>query len=111
MGWDLVLPGVGDRGVWGADWVDVSQNAQFSAGTGILLVPSCTSAAGDMQLLRIMLELWWQKDAATWRSPSPAERLLLVELSAVPLHGAEQEKAPVAEPPVSAPHAMALLNK
>ena len=38
MGWDLVLPRVGDRGVSGADCVDVSQNAQFSAGTGFLLL-------------------------------------------------------------------------
>lgn len=41
-----------------------------------------------MQLLGIMLELQWQKNAAAWRSPGPAERLLLLMLSAVPLQAA-----------------------
>lgn len=36
MEWDLILPGVWDRGILGADCVDVSQNAQFLAGTGFL---------------------------------------------------------------------------
>lgn len=92
MGWDLVLAGIGDSGILGVDFVDVSQNAWFSAGTGICLCDNHwthASAAGHKQLLGITLELWWQKDVAICHSPGPAEQLPLLMLLAVYLQAAQ----------------------
>lgn len=85
MGWGWSCQGFGEM-----ECVEVSRNVQFSDGTGCFplwqsLDTSHTSVAGDTQLLGIVLELQWQNDGAAWCKPGPAERLLLLMLSTVPL--------------------------